>query len=168
MDSSSRCLTFQRLDAGQIEFNVEPVDLATTMDTVREDVGPQAARKALALCFDVPAELPPVLADKIGLHQILVNLVGNAVKFTEHGEVRINAERTNGGIAVMVRDTGIGIAPGDLPDIFEEFRQVDNGMTRRYEGTGLGLAKPGAWPSAWAVVSTLLVNPRSDPPLRCI
>jgi len=75
----------------------------------------------------------------MGVHQILLNLVGNAVKFTERGEVRISAEASEDQVAVMVNDTGIGIAPETLPHIFEEFHQVDRGMTRRYEGAGLGL-----------------------------
>ena len=132
-------LDISRLDAGQLELNVEPVSLASIVKAVRQDVAPQAAAKSLTLTIDLPVDLPPVLGDEMGVHQILLNLVGNAVKFTERGEVRISAEASEDQVAVMVNDTGIGIAPETLPHIFEEFHQVDRGMTRRYEGAGLGL-----------------------------
>ena len=76
----------------------------------------------------------------MGVQQILLNLAGNAVKFTPAGSVRISAGITEDGVAVAVSDTGIGIPPDALPHIFEEFRQVDGGMARRHEGAGLGLA----------------------------
>jgi PAS domain S-box-containing protein len=132
-------LDISRLDAGQLELNVAPVSLASIVEAVRQDVAPQGAAKALTFTIDIPADLPPVLGDEMGVHQILLNLVGNAVKFTERGEVRISAEAREDQVAVVVRDTGIGIAAETLPHIFEEFHQVDRGMTRRYEGAGLGL-----------------------------
>ena len=139
VDLVKQMLDLSRLDAGQLELKTEPVSLPAIIEQVRQDVAPQAAAKALAMCVDLPAELPPVLGDAMGIHQILLNLVGNAVKFTDHGEVRISGEQMDGHVAVAVRDTGIGITPESLPHIFEEFRQVDRGMTRRYDGAGLGL-----------------------------
>ena len=133
-------LDISRLDAGQFALKSEPVTLAEIIDQVRQDVAPQAASKALTLRVDLPADLPPVMGDAMGIHQILLNLVGNAVKFTDAGEVRISAETRDGEIAVLVRDTGIGIAADDLPCIFEEFHQADADLVRRYEGAGLGLA----------------------------
>ena len=133
-------LDFSRLDAGQTSLKTESVALPGIIELVRQDVAPQAAAKSLSLCIMLPEDLPPVLGDATAIHQIVLNLVGNAVKFTEAGEVRISATATVDEVAVAVSDTGIGMSPEALPGIFEEFQQVDHGMTRRYEGAGLGLA----------------------------
>jgi signal transduction histidine kinase len=85
--------------------------------------------------------LPFVIGDAERLRQVLLNLVGNAVKFTDVGCVRVSAGPTStGGVDIVVSDTGIGIPPDAVPFIFDEFRQVDSGMTRRQGGAGLGLA----------------------------
>jgi PAS domain S-box-containing protein len=133
-------LDLSRLDAGRLEFKFEPVDLAKVIDHVRRDVAPQAAASGLTLEVDVAPSLPVVSGDPMRLHQILLNLAGNAVKFTEQGRIRISAAATAESVTVAVSDTGIGIAADVLPHIFEEFRQADSGMTRRYTGAGLGLA----------------------------
>ena len=133
-------LDLSRLEAGQMGLKREPVDLAEVIEEVRQEVAPQAADKALALHGDLPPDFPPALGDGMGVHQILLNLVGNAVKFTEAGEVRIVALAVDACVEVAVSDTGIGIAAESLSDIFEEFRQADRGTTRRYDGAGLGLA----------------------------
>jgi len=91
---------------------------------------------------DVPRELKPLTTDRQKVKQILLNLLSNALKFTHHGSVTINA-RANGkerSVALSVIDTGIGIAPADQERIFEDFRQLDNSPTRAYGGTGLGLS----------------------------
>ena len=96
--------------------------------------------QGLTFSIDLPADLPPVLGDEMGVHQILLNLVGNAVKFTEQGEVRISARaiaRTRSPSRCAI--PGSELPPETLPHIFEEFHQADRGMTRRYEGAGLGL-----------------------------
>jgi signal transduction histidine kinase len=84
--------------------------------------------------------LPPGHGDEHRITQVLLNLVGNAIKFTETGEVAINASAQNGAFTVAVRDTGPGIAKADQTKIFEEFQQADNSSTRNKGGTGLGLA----------------------------
>ena len=85
-------------------------------------------------------ELPPVLGDHKRLFQALVNLVANAIKFTpEGGRVTISAERRDDTVTLKVRDTGIGMAPEDIPKAMVPFGQIDSGLARRYEGTGLGL-----------------------------
>jgi two-component system, sensor histidine kinase and response regulator len=132
-------LDLSRLEAGQVELTVEPVDLTRVLEEVRQDVAPQAVAAGVALGIELPTELPPVLADEMGVRQILLNLVGNALKFTEAGEVSVSADVADGEVAVTVRDTGIGIPPDVLDYIFEEFRQADSGMTRRHDGVGLGL-----------------------------
>ena len=133
-------LDLSRMEAGRLELDIEPVALTEIIERVRQDVAPQVAAKGLTLSIDVPPSLPPALADAERLRQILLNLVGNAVKFTETGSVDIGASTTADGIAVTIRDTGIGIAPRALTEIFEEFRQVDSSISRRYGGAGLGLA----------------------------
>lgn len=133
-------LELSRLEARRLELASVTVDLAAIVEQVRQDVAPQAGAKGLRLDISVPASLPPVVGDAERVRQILLNLVGNAVKFTESGAVRIRAGRTGAGVEVEVSDTGIGISAEALPHIFEEFRQADSGTTRRYGGAGLGLA----------------------------
>ena len=133
-------LELSQLDAGQMQLATEPVDLAEIIEEVRRDVAPQVKAKALDLSVDLPPSLPVVIGDPDRLRQIVLILVDNAVKFTEEGSVRVTARSTEQGIAVAVRDTGLGIAEEAFPLIFEEFRQVDSGMTRSYGGAGLGLA----------------------------
>ncbi|MCC7022514.1 MAG: PAS domain S-box protein [Thermomicrobiales bacterium] len=133
-------LELSRLEAGRLELTAEAVDLATIIEQVRQDVAPQAWAKGLRLDISTPSSLPPAVGDAERVRQILLNLVGNAVKFTEAGGVRVSARTTSAGIEVAVSDTGIGIAREALPHIFEEFRQADSSTTRRYGGAGLGLA----------------------------
>jgi signal transduction histidine kinase len=133
-------LDLSRLEAGQLELVSEPVDLAEIVAQVRQDVAPQAATKGLALAVELPPAIPAIQGDAKRLRQILVNLAGNAVKFTDEGTVRITVSETADAVSVAVSDTGIGIAPEALPHIFDEFRQAESGMTRRYTGAGLGLA----------------------------
>lgn len=133
-------LDLSRLQAGRLSLAMEPVQVAQVVEQVRQDIAPQAAAKALLLEFEVPSTLPPVLADFGRLRQILLNLVGNGVKFTHHGSVRIAARTTRAGVEIAVSDTGIGIPEHALSHIFEEFHQADPSTTRRYGGAGLGLA----------------------------
>jgi PAS domain S-box-containing protein len=133
-------LDLTRMEAGRLELAAVPVDLATIIEQVRQDIAPQLSAKALDCVITVPAALPPVLGDPVRLRQILLNLAANAVKFTDAGFVRISAVARSGGVEVAIQDTGIGISEEDLPSIFEEFRQVDANLSRRYGGAGLGLA----------------------------
>jgi PAS domain S-box-containing protein len=136
----AQMLELSQLEAGQLELAIEPVDLTEAIEQIRQDIAPQAAAKSLDLRIELPPSLPPALGEPGRVRQILRNLIENALKFTEAGAVRIAARTTEGGVAVAVSDTGIGIAAESLPHIFEEFRQVDSSLTRRYGGAGLGLA----------------------------
>jgi signal transduction histidine kinase len=107
---------------------------------VRSTLEPLAVDKKLAFKGEVAPKMPPGHGDGRRLTQVLINLVGNAIKFTEKGEVAIEASASNGAFNVAVRDSGPGIAPADQQKIFEEFQQVDNTSTRQKGGTGLGLA----------------------------
>ena len=133
-------LDLSQLEAGQLQLVAEPVDLVEIIEHVRQEVGPQTAAKSLDLCIELPPSLPLVIGDPDRLRQIVLNLVDNAVKFTEVGEVRVTAYATERRVEVAVCDTGIGITEEVMPLIFEEFLQVDSGMTRPYGGAGLGLA----------------------------
>nr|MBA3414953.1 HAMP domain-containing histidine kinase [Chloroflexia bacterium] len=132
-------LDLSRIEAGALDLEPERVLLEEVVSQVVAQVGPQAAAKGLVVAVAVPAGLV-VEADPQRLRQVLLNLVGNAVKFTERGGVTISARATAAGLECAVADTGIGIAPEIVPHVFDEFRQADSSTTRRYGGSGLGLA----------------------------
>lgn len=133
-------LDLSKIEAGRVELSPEPIDLPALVGQVCDGVRPQATAKGLTLAIDVPSDLPPLEADVTRLRQILLNLVGNAVKFTSAGQVAVTARDAGAGLEIKVADTGIGIGPDALAFIFDEFRQADGSTTRRYGGTGLGLA----------------------------
>src|ERR1700732_3359144 len=110
------------------------------VSTVLTAVEPLATGKQLALNSDLPPDLPPARGDERRISQVLLNLVGNAIKFTDIGEVAVRASASNGSFTVAVRDTGPGIPESDHGRIFEEFQQADTSSTRKKGGTGLGLA----------------------------
>jgi signal transduction histidine kinase len=133
-------LDLSKIEAG--ELTLSPVDysireLALDVVSATEAL---AAEKKLALAVEVPPDLPRGRGDERRLTQVLLNLVSNAIKFTETGSVGIRATVDDGSFLVAVTDTGVGIAPEDRERIFEEFQQVDSSSTRRKGGTGLGLA----------------------------
>jgi signal transduction histidine kinase len=133
-------LDLSKIEAGQLTLS--PVDYSMrelVLDVVSATEA-LAAEKKLALEIDVPADLPPGRGDERRLTQVLLNLVSNAIKFTEAGAVSIRAKVEDGSFLVAVTDTGVGIAEGDRERIFEEFQQVDSSSTRKKGGTGLGLA----------------------------
>ena len=101
---------------------------------------PTATEKNLALKVELPNDLPTAHGDERRLTQVLLNIVGNAIKFTDSGEVAIKAAARNGAYTLSVRDTGPGIDPADQTKIFEEFQQADNSSTKKKGGTGLGLS----------------------------
>ena len=134
-------LDLSRMDAGRLELVEEPVDIRHVMELVRQDVAPLAsARGAGADSSRHLLILPDALGDPGRIRQILLNLAGNAVKFTASGNIHMRASAEGDWLDVAVQDTGIGIAPDQLDHIFEEFRQVDSNLSRRHGGAGLGLA----------------------------
>lgn len=132
-------LTFSRLDAGREPVHAELVDASSIAADAVVMVEPQAAQKGLPLRLQLPEHPVPVSTDAGKLRQILVNLLGNAVKFTDAGQVELRVWSEAGAVHVQVSDTGPGIAPEDLDRIFEPFTQVDSSHTRVKGGTGLGL-----------------------------
>jgi signal transduction histidine kinase len=109
------------------------------VQTVFTAVEPLAGEKHLALKVTVPPDLPVGKGDEQRITQVLTNLVGNAIKFTEVGEVGVQVTSANGTFMVAVSDTGTGIAEADQQKVFEEFQQADSSSTRKKGGTGLGL-----------------------------
>ena len=133
-------LDLSKIEAGQLELELSDYSVQDIAQTVRSTLEPLAADKKLAFKVEVPTELPPGRGDGRRLTQVLINLVGNAIKFTDAGEVAIKAEANNGSYHVSVRDTGPGISAADQAKLFQEFQQADNAITRKKGGTGLGLA----------------------------
>ena len=133
-------LDLSKVEAGQMELRLQIVSIAETVGQVVTTVEPLVRKKAITLEADT-AGAGNVLADAGKLKQMLLNLVSNAIKFTdEGGKVTIGARRTDAHVEISVADTGIGIAEDDQKQIFKEFHQLDHGPGRKHEGTGLGLA----------------------------
>ncbi len=132
-------LTFSRMEIGREDLRHEPVELASLVGAAAAMVEPVAAKKGLAFHVSLPDQPVEVVTDAGKVRQVLVNLLGNAVKFTEEGEVWLEAGEEEEGVFFAVRDTGIGIEPEQLDMIFEPFWQVDQSVTRKAGGTGLGL-----------------------------
>jgi PAS domain S-box-containing protein len=135
-------LDLAKIEAGRLDLTPHPFGLAGFVEEAVELLGPRAQAKGLEICAYVDERLPArVIGDAARLRQVLFNLVGNAIKFTETGGVSIIVEPDERAdhIAIAVRDTGIGIAPEDQARIFQEFEQADIGSTRRFDGIGLGL-----------------------------
>jgi signal transduction histidine kinase len=136
-------LTFSALEAGRETVHPAQVSLREVIDAAVGIIEPLARQKDLELRVAIPDRPLSLYTDGDKLRQILVNLMGNAVKFTDRGEVDVEVARRNGEVAVAVRDTGIGIANSDRPRLFQPFTQLDSGLTRRHGGTGLGLYNSG-------------------------
>lgn len=132
-------LDLARLKNRDIQLHRKAVDLRTMADTVLAVTGPLIRGKQLVLANSVPVGMPLIDGDEDRLQQILFNLVGNAVKFTNQGEVKVSATPGDSEIEVLVSDTGIGIPPDKLETIFNAFEQVDSSTARNHGGVGLGL-----------------------------
>jgi signal transduction histidine kinase len=133
-------LDLSKIEAGQLTLSLSDYSLKNVIQSVFSAVEPLASEKQIALKIDVVPELPQGHGDERRLTQVLLNLVGNAIKFTDIGEVSIKGCCANGSFNVAVRDTGPGISPADQAKLFQEFQQADNSITRKKGGTGLGLA----------------------------
>ncbi len=133
-------LDLSKIEAGQLKLSLDDYSLSDVVLGVVSAVEPLAAEKQLAFKAEVAADLPTGRGDGRRLSQVLLNLVGNAIKFTDKGKVAIRASATNGAFTVAVCDTGPGIPVADQAKIFEEFQQADSSITRKKGGTGLGLS----------------------------
>jgi signal transduction histidine kinase len=133
-------LDLSKIEAGQLVLELSDYSVQDIAQTVRSTLEPLAADKKLAFKLELAPNLPTGHGDGRRLTQVLINLVGNAIKFTDTGEIAIKAEANNGSFQVSVRDPGPGISATDQAKLFQEFQQADNAITRKKGGTGLGLA----------------------------
>ncbi|MEM7225498.1 MAG: ATP-binding protein [Pseudomonadota bacterium] len=133
-------LDLSKIEAGQLDLVLEDYSLGHVVQSVLSTVEPLAAEKSLELVTEVDPDLPVGVGDEQRITQVLLNLVGNAIKFTDEGRVTVAVTRFEETYKVAVSDTGAGISERDQVTIFEEFRQADNSNTREKGGTGLGLA----------------------------
>jgi signal transduction histidine kinase len=133
-------LDLSKIEAGQFTLSLSDYSLKNVIQAVFSAVEPLANQKQIALKVEVTPQLPQGHGDERRLTQVLLNLVGNAIKFTDTGEVTITGSSANASFHVAVRDTGPGISRTDQAKLFQEFQQADNSITRKKGGTGLGLA----------------------------
>ena len=133
-------LDLSKIEAGQLVLSLEDYSMKDVVQTVVSATELLAAAKRLPLKVDLSGDMPVGRGDERRITQVLLNLVGNAIKFTDEGEVRIAAEATNGMFSVAIADTGPGIPEAEQTRIFNEFHQVDSSNTKKKGGTGLGLA----------------------------
>ena len=148
LDLLNDVLDFSKIEAGKLEINLEKVDIVELLEQAADIINYKVEQKNLELILNFSSDLPKyIYTDFIRFRQIIINLIGNAVKFTESGEIEINAEVINKDldtkniiIKISVRDTGIGISNENQEKIFESFSQADSSITRKFGGTGLGLS----------------------------
>src|SRR6267154_1531634 len=139
-------LDFSKIEAGKLEIERVPMSPLALVEGVADALAPNAQKKKLQLTTFVDSSVPPMVeGDQVRLRQILFNLVGNGIKFTEHGEVIVKVSADAAGpdgmmLRVLVRDTGIGLSPESRAQLFQPFVQADGSTTRRFGGTGLGLS----------------------------
>jgi PAS domain S-box-containing protein len=138
-------LDFSKIESGRLELEQQPFEVAACIEEAFDLLAPKALEKGLDLLYAVGTDVPPfIVGDVTRVRQILANLVGNAIKFTDHGEVLVSVslagqENARVSLEFAVRDTGIGIPPDKLDRLFKAFSQADTSTTRKYGGTGLGL-----------------------------
>ena len=133
-------LDISKIEAGQFQLACEPFDMKSAIEKSLEKITPLAEKKGLTVTSVIDPSVGEVYGDRRRVEQIIINLLSNAVKFTACGEVRIESQTDGGWLATRVIDTGIGIRPEDMDNLFKPFRQIDTGISRQYEGTGLGLS----------------------------
>ncbi|HEY6200194.1 MAG TPA: ATP-binding protein, partial [Candidatus Binatia bacterium] len=133
-------LDLSKVEAGRMEVFAENFRLEDIIRVATSTVEPMLKDGRVRLVTEVAPEMPTLHTDKEKLKQSLLNLLSNAAKFTEQGQIKVSAWSENGTLKLVVADTGIGMTPEALKVIFDEFRQADMSTTRKYGGTGLGLA----------------------------
>jgi signal transduction histidine kinase len=133
-------LDLAKIDAGKMDVIAESFRIEDIINMATTTVEPLLKDGRVRLIRDVIPNLPTLKTDRDKLKQILLNLLSNAAKFTEEGEIRVSASQENGTLKLAVSDTGVGMKPEALEHIFEEFRQAEKTTASKYGGTGLGLA----------------------------
>ncbi len=133
-------LDISKIEAGELKLSPHEFDLRQSLQKVFQMVAPMAEKKGLGMSLEVGEGVSHVVLDQRRLEQILLNLLNNAVKFTEKGSIKVSCICDGDECMVSVSDTGIGIKPEDIPTLFQPFHQIDTGLARKHEGTGLGLS----------------------------
>ncbi|HEU0296382.1 MAG TPA: PAS domain S-box protein [Anaerolineales bacterium] len=133
-------LDISKIEAGQLEIIKRPFNMRQAIESVLRIVQPLADKKNLQLGTIIGTNIDTITNDRRRVEQVLINLVNNAIKFTERGEVSIECQIRDGWLETSVRDSGIGIKPEDVDRLFKPFQQIDTGLARSHDGTGLGLA----------------------------
>lgn len=132
-------LDIAKMEAGKVEWQMQPLDVSDLIDWATNSTAGLFKTNDLQLVCEIEPELPQIVGDRHRLLQVLINLISNAVKFTEFGSVTCRVKQEQEGVCISVIDTGVGIAPEDQPKVFEKFRQVGDTLTDKPKGTGLGL-----------------------------
>jgi signal transduction histidine kinase/CheY-like chemotaxis protein len=133
-------LDLSKIEAGKMSVSIMPFNLPSLVDACFATVEPMVKKEGVRMVKELPQDLPELVTDQDKLKQIVINLLSNALKFTEEGEVKLSAALEDSNLKIAVSDTGIGIPSDALKYIFDEFRQVDGSSTRKHGGTGLGLS----------------------------
>ncbi|HPJ69068.1 MAG TPA: ATP-binding protein, partial [Desulfobacteraceae bacterium] len=133
-------LDISKIEAGELSLSIESFDLKTSIEKMVKIVSPLAEKKGLDIKLDIADDVKEATADQRRLEQVVLNLINNAVKFTEKGHIHISCRVENEQYVLSVADTGIGIKSEEIPGLFQPFHQIDSGLTRKHEGTGLGLS----------------------------
>jgi PAS domain S-box-containing protein len=132
-------LDIAKMEAGKVEWQMQPLDPVELVEWAANSTSALFETNGLQLVYDIESDLPQIMGDRNRLLQVLINLISNAVKFTEAGTVTCKVKQANNGVCISIIDTGVGIAPEDQPKVFEKFRQVGDTLTDKPKGTGLGL-----------------------------
>ncbi len=133
-------LDISKIEAGELVLFPEPFTLRQFLEKTVKMISPLAKKKGIDLRLDISDAVGTITTDQRRLEQVVLNLLNNAVKFTEKGHVSISCRMENDHYLLSFSDSGVGMRPEDVPDIFQPFRQIDSGLTRKHEGTGLGLS----------------------------
>lgn len=140
LDLINDILDLSKIEAGQLNIENKPFAVADAIVKTQRLVAPLAEKKGLELTLHLDSRIGELTGDRRRFEQILINLLNNAVKFSDRGGIDIDAFVENGGLTVRVCDTGIGIKAEDMDKLFNTFQQIDSGLTRNHEGSGLGLS----------------------------
>jgi signal transduction histidine kinase len=150
LDLINDILDLSKIEAGQLELRIEQFDLRESIEQTVAVLKPNAEKKGLVLFNEVHGDVRSWIGDRRRIEQILINLISNAIKFTERGQISVRVDVIkpytattsqvyNSAVQIRIKDTGIGIKPEHMSVLFQPFRQIDSGLSRQHEGTGLGL-----------------------------
>ena len=140
LDLINDILDISKIEAGELKLSYAPFNMAEMVRHVLDGLEPLASAKGLRLKAEIGPEVNTIVSDERRIRQVLLNLINNAIKFTDHGSITVSCHVRHRKLVVSIRDTGIGIRQRDIGKLFQTFNQLDTGINRRYEGTGLGLS----------------------------